>query len=153
MRSMAQSDPGIWQGAGLSKLGPQVRRRARPGASSAHTKQKSWTIAPPAVDHGSLLLPIRKLIWENLAVAWSGPSQFCLGRSQKHRPTHWEVWPSAPSDRKGWWEHLETAYPSNSGAEMWAGRADHPQSKASGPVWSGNLGHRLAWVKTTNKEH
>ena len=64
-RSMALSDPGIWQGEICLNWVPKWKVLLDLEPLLPTFKQKSWALVSLAVDHGSLSLQTRKLIWEN----------------------------------------------------------------------------------------
>lgn len=77
---------------------------------------------------------------------WDGPSPSCPGKGAETQPH--SLWFSAPSDQKGWWEHLKAVQPSSPRAEIRVGTANSLQQ--SQWTCSGReLGVQVGLVKTT----
>lgn len=119
----------------------------------------------PTSSFAHLQNQVRDALWPRNLVgcrpAWFGSAEgFCQPYSLVcpcqtkvliRSPTHCGGCLLAPSDQKSWWQLLEAVWSHSTWAKRWVGRADRPRSKASGPVWSGNLDCGSAWVKTTNR--
>lgn len=131
---------GLWfwqgRGEGLPTTSTQILAdyspscRAQPAAllicktkSVVHSDQGPWQgtgLSDLSPNWGVLLTPELGL-----------PHPGWRAEPQLH-PLWCGVWTPTPSDREGWWKHLEALQPSNAWAKRQAGRADCSQS--SGPV-------------------
>ena len=78
-------------------------------------------------------------LFRKLRVAWTGFSSTHPGKGAETQP-HW-LWLLTPSCQKGWEEPGSYAARGTQ-ANTRECRANGLQSKASGPLWPGSLGHR-----------